>query len=209
MDPFWAEYPRDVARVSGPGARSYLHSQLSNDVEGLAVGASRWAFALEPTGKVIVLLRVHRTADEEYVLDTDAGFGEAMIARLNRFKIRVKAEIELLAWRCIAVRGLGSGDGVESWGGGYDLLGVDVTGPDALPEGDLEAARIAAAFPGMGAEITPGTTIPAETGVLDLAVNFTKGCYPGQELVERMHSRGASAPRQVRRIDVPLGTAVG
>jgi folate-binding Fe-S cluster repair protein YgfZ len=32
------------------------------------------------------------------------------------------------------------------------------------------------------------------------AVSFTKGCYPGQELVERMNSRGASAPRQLRRL---------
>ena len=42
----------------------------------------------------------------------------------------------------------------------------------------------------------------AELGpLLDIAVSFTKGCYPGQELVERMHSRGASAPKVVRRLE--------
>ena len=46
----------------------------------------------------------------------------------------------------------------------------------------------------MGAEIVPGETIPAETGLTDVAVSFTKGCYPGQELVERMDSR-ARRPR--------------
>ena len=46
----------------------------------------------------------------------------------------------------------------------------------------------------MGAEIVPGETIPAVTGVTGVAVSFTKGCYPGQELVERMDSRGAEAP---------------
>ena len=39
---------------------------------------------------------------------------------------------------------------------------------------------------GVYREIVPGETIPAETGITDVAVSFTKGCYPGQELVERM-----------------------
>ena len=42
--------------------------------------------------------------------------------------------------------------------------------------------------------------IPATAGVTSIAVSFTKGCYPGQELVERMDSRGASAPVVLRVI---------
>jgi len=61
----------------------------------------------------------------------------------------------------------------------------------------------------MGAEIEPGSTIPATTGVVMLAVNFEKGCYPGQELVERMDSRGADAPRSLRVVDLDHGAAVG
>ena len=45
-----------------------------------------------------------------------------------------------------------------------------------------------------------GETLPAATGVVPVAVSFTKGCYPGQELVERMDSRGAAAPTLLRRI---------
>jgi tRNA-modifying protein YgfZ len=209
VEPFWSEYPRDVVALTGVDARSYLHSQLSNDVETLPVGHSRWAFALEPTGKIVVLLRVSCVEPERFVLDTDEGFGETMVARVKRFKIRVKADLEPLAWRCIALRGGATGDGLASWGGGVDLLGASVQPPADLPPGDLEAARIAAAWPRMGAEIVPGSTIPGETGITDVAVSFTKGCYPGQELVERMDSRGAAAPRQLRRIDVPPGTAVG
>ena len=51
----------------------------------------------------------------------------------------------------------------------------------------------------------PGETIPAETGITDVAVDFKKGCYPGQELVERMDSRGAAAPRRLRVLDVADG----
>ncbi len=214
---FWCEYLRDVVRVAGPDAASYLQSQVSQDLRSLAVGASAWTFLLEPTGKVVVLARVQHVADDVFVLDTDAGFGEVMVARLNRFKIRVRADVEPLAWRCVAVRRepddgpLDNVSGVASWGEGVDLLGEAVEPPDcrAGTSADLLEARIAAVWPAMGAEIVPGETIPAETGVVPVAVSFTKGCYPGQELVERMDSRGASAPRRIEAVEVPVGTAVG
>jgi folate-binding protein YgfZ len=60
----------------------------------------------------------------------------------------------------------------------------------------------------MGADITT-TMIPAETGVVDVAVSFTKGCYPGQELVERMDSRGSTAPRRLCRVICAPGVQVG
>jgi folate-binding protein YgfZ len=76
-----------------------------------------------------------------------------------------------------------------------------------------ENARIEAGWPKMGAEIVPGETIPAVTGVTGVAVSFTKGCYPGQELVERMDSRGAEAPASLRVLavgaDVPAGVVAG
>lgn len=202
---FWCEYPRDVVQVSGPDAASYLQSQLSQDLRPLQVGESVWSFVLQPAGKVDVLLRVWRTAEETFVLDTDEGFGATMTARLNRFKIRVKADIADLDWRCIAVRGVESTptDAVVAWGVGYDVLGADPRPPENLPHGstdDLLAARVDAVWPAMGAEIVPGDTIPAETGVAAVAVSFTKGCYPGQELVERMDSRGATAPRVLQRL---------
>lgn len=204
---FWCEYPRDVLRVSGPDAASYLQGQVSQDLRPLAVGGSAWTFVLQPTGRIDVLARVWRTADDEFALDTDSGFGEVLAARLNRFRIRVKADIEPLAWRCLAVRGDGAAapDGLSSWGGGVDLLGSDPQPPAGVASGssdDLLAARIDAIWPAMGAEIVPGETIPAETGITDVAVSFTKGCYPGQELVERMDSRGATAPRRLRRVSL-------
>ena len=210
---FWNPYPRDVVQVSGPDAASFLHSQLSQEIRPLSVGESAWSFVLQPTGKIEVLLRIWRVGDASFVLDTDAGFGEAMIARLNRFKIRVKAEISTLSWRCIAVRGEGATtvDGLASWGG-VDLLGGAPSAPSGVDAGspdDLLSARIAAAWPAMGSEIVPGETIPGETGIVAVAVNFTKGCYPGQELVERMDSRGAAPPKSLQRVEVPAGTAVG
>ncbi len=202
---FWCEYPRDVVQVSGPDAATYLQSQVSQDLRPVQVGDSVWSFVLQPAGKVDVLLRVWRTAEDTFVLDTDEGFGATMTARLNRFKIRVKADIVGLDWRCIAVRGVESrpAGSLVAWGEGYDLLGADPGPVEGVPHGsadDLLAARVDAVWPAMGAEIVPGDTIPAETGVTPVAVSFTKGCYPGQELVERMDSRGATAPRLLQRL---------
>lgn len=211
MTTFWREYPRDVVQVAGADAATYLQSQLSQDLRPLQVGASAWTFVLQPTGKVDVLCRVWRTADDTFVLDTDAGFAAVLVARLNRFKIRVKADITVLDWRCIAVRGV-EVDGLASWGGGVDLLGESPEPPNGVPQGsseDLLAARIAAVWPAMGAEIVPGDTIPAETGITGVAVSFTKGCYPGQELVERMDSRAVTAPRLLQRVPAADAAAMG
>jgi folate-binding protein YgfZ len=211
---FWTPYPRDVVQVVGADAATFLHSQLSQDIRPLSVGESAWSFLLQPTGKVEVLLRVWRAGDESFVVDTDAGFGAGMVARLNRFKIRVRVEISDLPWSCLAVRGEGAStvDGLASWAGGVDLLAEKPRPPDGAHSGtaaDLLRARIDAVWPAMGSEIVPGETIPGESGVVAVSINFTKGCYPGQELVERMDSRGAAPPRSLQRVSVPEGTVVG
>jgi len=52
-----------------------------------------------------------------------------------------------------------------------------------------ETARIEAGIPRFGSDITP-ENFTAEAGILERAVSFEKGCYPGQETVARMHYRG-------------------
>jgi folate-binding protein YgfZ len=175
----WLDDDRDTVTVTGTDAMTYLQSQLSQEIRDLAIGDSRWTFLLEPNGRVSVLARVTRVADETYRLDTDGGFGQVLLDRVNRFKIRVRAEVETTA------------------SAGRPL------------DDDVEAARIEAGWPRMGAEIIPGETIPAESGLNAVAVNFKKGCYPGQELVERMDSRSAAAPRSLRRLSVADGAAAG
>jgi tRNA-modifying protein YgfZ len=84
--------------------------------------------------------------------------------------------------------------------GGYDLLGpsdalekarnhLRERGAVAAGLDAYEAARIEAGVPRFGSDITP-ENFPAEAGILERAVSFEKGCYPGQETVARMHYRG-------------------
>jgi folate-binding protein YgfZ len=212
---------RQAVVVSGPEAGAYLQGQLSQDVPGLAPGRSAWSWVLQPTGKVDVLVRVTRTEGDTWVLDTDAGFGQALVTRLSRFKLRTKADIELLDWHAVGLRGAGltvtapdGGIAVDAgWAGlpGLDLLGPDPVLPDGLVPVDealWEVARIEAGFPRMGAELTE-STIPAETGLVTAAVSFTKGCYTGQELVARIDSRGNNVPRHLRGLLLSGPSEVG
>ncbi len=83
---------------------------------------------------------------------------------------------------------------------GYDLIGPSdklrtvreqLVARGAVPTGleAFETTRIEAAVPRFGSDITP-ENFPGEAGILERAVSFTKGCYPGQETVARMHYRG-------------------
>ena len=217
---------RDVFAVRGDDAEAYLQGQLSQDIAGLAVGDCTDSLLLQPDGKLCVLLRVTRTEPQGFVLDTDAGFGDAMVARLKKFLLRSKVEVERLDWRCLALRGTGvdralagavAGAGAPTgilllpfeWNGwsGIDLLGPRETVPDRatgpLPEGVVfctaaafEACRIASGIPAMGSELTD-RTIAAEAGLVERTVSFTKGCYTGQELVARLEARGTNVPRRL------------
>lgn len=86
---------RDVITVRGADAATFLHGQLSQDITGMADGEQRWSFLLQPNGKVHSWLRVTRLAATSYELDVDALHGEAVVARLARFRLRVDVDLAL------------------------------------------------------------------------------------------------------------------
>ncbi len=95
------------------------------------------------------------------------------------------------------VRATSTGDeGYEVWAEAEVLKALWGAGLKAAPTLDmapcgteaLEALRIEAGIPRYGAELDE-ETLPLEAGLLN-ALSFTKGCYPGQEIIERARSRG-------------------
>jgi tRNA-modifying protein YgfZ len=216
---------RDVVRVAGPDAESYLQGQTSQDIAKLGPGESAWALVLQPQGKLDAFVRVTKVEPAEFFLDADAGVGVQLVARLQRFKLRTKADIDQLEWRAVAVRGPATAAALPEtgvgaafaarfeWGGmsGYDLLGPEpALPPDAVSVEveAYEAARIEAGFPRHGAELDD-RTIPAEAGLVEASVSFTKGCYTGQELVARIDSRGSNVPRHLRAVLLSGSAGVG
>ena len=85
---------------------------------------------------------------------------------------------------------------------GFDLIGKSVSNPGGLTKEStqlFEFLRILNGIPAIGKELTE-KTIPAETGLVERSVSFTKGCYTGQELVARLDSRGNKVPKHLRII---------
>lgn len=226
---------RDFVSVGGVEAEAYLQGQCSQDLAGLSPGTAADALLLNPQGKVEAVIRVSRTEDsaeaDAFVIDTDRGFGPAVVARLERFRLRSKVDIvPLPGWAAVAVRGPGAPAAVEGsaslvlpvdWPGfaGLDLLGP---APGALSDWvDLEqalwcgndaweAVRIEAGMPVAGRDEVEGA-IPAETGLVERTVSFTKGCYTGQELVARLDARGSKVARRLCGVvvDPAAGDAAG
>ena len=214
------EVTRDVVVVAGAQAEEYLQGQCSQDLSGLEVGGATSALVLEPDGKLDALVRVLRPGSEEFVLETEPGFGPALAERLVRFRLRTKVTVEAEAWPALRLRGPrseelvaeragGAGTGLWvlpfEWGGalGVDLLGpgAPAAGPEDVPRcapEAFEALRIESGQPVLGRELDE-RTIPAEAGTtfLERTVSFTKGCYTGQELVARLEARGNRVPRRL------------
>jgi len=219
----WADSDRDVIHVRGADAQAFLHSQLAQNIAGLQVGDSAHSLLLEPTGHVHSLVRVVHHSAEFFTLDVDRGYGESIITRLKRFVLRSKVELSVSDWVVRSFRGAGAQDAVGSlpgravvaWGDtdAVDIVAALGNAPEAGEQTEaahIDMFRVDARWPRLGVDVLVGD-IPATTGVVTFAVSFTKGCYPGQELVERMDSRGADAPVNVRimaRDGVGVGSRV-
>lgn len=201
---------RDLVVVSGADAVSFLQGLVSQDLDGMSDGEARPCLLLTPKGKLDVAFRILRRSDEIW-LDVDAGFGEALAASLNRFKIRVQVEIEVHShdWGMVAIRDDGE---VASVGtpipvdGGADVIGaresLDAIATRGVTPECYERLRIEGGVPKMGADLD-GSVIPQEASLEHDAVSFTKGCFLGQELVCRIDTRG-HVNRFLRRLR-PLG----
>ena len=160
---------------------------VSNDVEALAVCESCDALLLTAKARVIAPLRVLRRDEDDYLVFTEPELGERVRHELLRFRFAAKAEIEPEehdAWLVL---------------GGEEVL-------DARPKGEevddeaFERWRIESGIPRWGREIDD-RVLPAEAGLTETHVSFSKGCYPGQEPIARQHYRG-KLNRRLRVLEV-------
>ena len=189
-----APRPRAFVRVSGPDAASYLQRMLSNDVEALGPGEACEALLLTSKARVIATMIVWRRAADDYLLLTEPELGERLRAELVRCRFAARVAIEAEEHVSTLVVGADAPRGAvpnRDYGvPAHELLDEAPPG-DALPIGaeELELLRIRARTPRMGREIDD-RVLPAEAGLDERAISFTKGCYPGQEPVARLRYRG-------------------
>jgi folate-binding protein YgfZ len=174
--------------VRGPDAAAHLQAMVSNDVEALGPGGSCEALLLTPKARVIAPLTVLRRRADDFLLLTESGLGERVRTTLTRARFALKCEIELEAHESVVI--LGDGDGIPTADYGVPAREVLDSGVEpTVGEDELERLRVRAGTPRFGREIDD-RVLPAEAGLEERAIDFEKGCYPGQEPIARQHYRG-------------------
>jgi folate-binding protein YgfZ len=183
--------PRAYVRVSGPDAEDFLQRLVSNDV---AANDRCDALLLTPKARIIAPLRIVRRAPDDFLLLTEPELGDVVRVQLQRARFAAKVEIEP--------------EQHESWlvVGGDEVLDERPPGEDATKE-EVERWRIEARIPRWGRELDE-TILPAEAGLEDTHISFSKGCYPGQEPIARQHYRG-KVNRRLRVLDLQGDAAPG
>jgi folate-binding protein YgfZ len=194
--------PRERAYVAarGPDAADFVQRMVSNDVEALAPGEACDALLLTAKARVIAPLRVWRRGADDFLLLTEPELGAVVLATLLRSRFAAKVELAREEHGSVVVFGAAEGIPTPDYGEpAVEVLDAEVDGAPA----DLELLRIEAGTPAWGKELDD-RILPAEAGLDATHVSFTKGCYPGQEPVARLHHRG-HANRELRRLELDAG----
>ena len=189
-----AARPREFVGVIGPDAEDFLQRMLSNDV----TTAPCQALLLTPKARVIAPVVVVRRADDDFLLLTEPGLGETVTSTLLRARFAAKVEIATEEHSSVVVFEDGGIPNREFGEAASELLDADIE--PTLSGDELERLRIEAGMPAWGKEIDE-TILPAEAGLDETHVSFTKGCYPGQEPIARLRHRG-KVNRLLRVLDV-------
>jgi len=188
-----APRPRAFLRVSGPDAAGYLERMLSNEVESLPPGGVCEALLLNAKARVIAMATVWRRGSDDFLLLTEPESGERLLSELTRYRFAAKVAIELEDHVSTLVIGDEAPAGTvpnHDYGvAAYETIDSPPPAGEPIGASALELLRIRAATPRMGSEIDD-RVLPAEAGLDERAISFTKGCYPGQEPVARLHYRG-------------------
>jgi tRNA-modifying protein YgfZ len=203
---------RIVAR--GRDRARFLHNLTTNNVKAMKPGETCYAFALTAQGRIVGDLWL-ACRDEEFLIDTEPELREKLRGHFMKYKVADQVEFEDVTDSTVAIGVEGPQAGTAPEGSlpftetgqpGYRLyapverkaeivagLGVAATAEDA------RIVRIENGRPRYGEEILE-TSLPQETQQMH-AVSFNKGCYLGQEIVERIRARG-HVNRLLQRVDL-------
>ena len=190
---------RALLKISGTDAESFLQAQLSNDITLLEDNKVQISCFCQHQGKIIALFWVMRLK-EAFLLSFPADLEEKVIARLQMFVIMSDVKIKNVSenFRQIGLIN-------ESHSNSYsinDNLSILIASKDDFkieitPYNDawikaLIDAQIPEVFLSTSEKLVPQML---NLDIDEFGVNFSKGCYPGQEVVARLHYLGEAKRR--------------
>jgi len=198
-----------------PGSGCYAalldrKGKIRADMRVLRLDADEFLIDTEPETADVLLGHLGTyNVGRDATVEAD-GDGRALLSLIGPLSAKLLGDVPLApedSHREVFVAGVGCRAIATDLGA--DLLvpgeGVDPVreflqsaGAQPIGEAAAEIARVEAGRPRVGHEITE-QTMPAEAGINDRAVSFTKGCYIGQETVARLHYKG-KPNRYLRRL---------
>ena len=196
---------RSLLRLSGPDTMSFLQNLVTCDIENLLDGEAGFGALLTPQGKVLFDFFALRDRDA-IIFDTSSEQRDELLKRLTFYKLRADVKIEKSEQSVFGVWSDTNDDGYEdprNLNMGRRVIADELT-TNALQQ-DWDAHRILIGIPESGTDFDRGAVFPHDVLMDQFAlrdrqtgVNFTKGCYVGQEVVSRMQHRGTARNRIVK-----------
>lgn len=180
-----------AVEAKGPDAGKFLQSFCTNDVLKLADGESCEAMFTDVKAHVVAYTWVVRQTDDCYVALLFSDRAEALRSHLDRYLIREKAELRVVAPGPWSVGASAVGDLVVP----LPAVGVGVVASYGsadgvvMPADEFERRRIRLGIPRDGTDVDK-RNLPQEVDRVDRSISFTKGCYLGQEPVARIDALG-------------------
>jgi len=205
-------------RLTGTDRVRYLNGQVTNDMRRVKPDETLYACVTDVKGRIAADVWVH-AQDDALLLDAEPALRETLGMRLERYIVADDVELTDVTedWQLWHVFG---GDAtpaalehcIEAPGhparsarygaAGFDLwLPTSASAPTFHPDrpllsdADLETWRILQKIPRWPHELN-AETFPPEAGLESLAMDFTKGCYIGQEVLSRIKTTG-KMPREM------------
>jgi len=210
---------------TGDDAREFLHAQLTNDISALAADRARYAGWCSAKGRLLANFLVVPQA-QGFLLQLSRDLAPAVAKRLSMFVLRAKVKVADASneWAQFGLWGAGAAERLAALGmpvpagdlavaAAADAVVVRIAQqqfvllvkaalrdhvPGNCDEGAWALEEIRAGRP-LVVQATQDLFVPQMVNLERLgAVDFKKGCYPGQEIVARTQYRGVLKRRMVR-----------
>ncbi|TCN76670.1 tRNA-modifying protein YgfZ [Shewanella fodinae] len=209
-----------LIQVTGEQNRSFIHGQITADVNALTANDWCWGAHCDPKGKMLSAFRLFAVADSLMLLmPKDTVVSD--LPEFRKYAVFSKAELDDVsdAWTVLGV----TGNGAESWIKGHfpafstdhplcplqqgvvlndngrfllvlpTAIAAELVQAQALYHHSAwQALEILAGYPGLSA-VHRAQFVPQMCNLQALnGISFNKGCYMGQETVARMKYRGGN-----------------
>jgi tRNA-modifying protein YgfZ len=190
---------RSLLKITGSDAESFLQAQLSNNINELDSSSIQLNAYCQHQGKILALFWVMRSNDD-FLLSFPLDLLEIIKSRLQMFVIMSDVAIDDVTDDYLQIGVID-----ENQKNAFiinDKLSLIITRPNKLSKFSMSSkdywnkACIDSSLPEIYL-LTSEKMVPQmlNLDIDEIGVNFSKGCFPGQEVVARLHYLGVAKRR--------------